>query len=71
MRIALCIGDFRDAKGRDTRVAVGVKERLGSDFRNLESMLVGSMDVDTGDRKVRLPCGANRHTMEERLDIMK
>ena len=70
MRIALCVGDFRDARGRDTGVAVGVRGRLGGDSRSLELMLNGSMDVDAGDVEVGLPCGANRRTME-RLGVME
>jgi len=69
--IALCAGDFRDAEGRDTGVAAGVRGRLGGDSRSLGSMLDGSMDVDAGDVKVGLLYEANRRTMEERLGIME
>ena len=71
MRIALCAGDFQDAGGRDTGVAVGVWGRSGGNSRSLGSMLHGSMDVDADDVEVGLPCGANRHTMEERLGVME
>jgi len=71
LRIALRAGDFRDAGGRDTGVAVGVRGRSEGDSRSLGSMLDGSIDVDAGDVEVGLPCGANRRTMEEILGVMK
>jgi len=71
LRVTFCAGDFRDAGGRDTGVAVGVRGRSGGDSRSLGSMLHGSMDVDAGDVEVGLPCGANRRTMEERFSVME
>ena len=71
MQIALCARDFRDAGGRDTGVAVSVRERSGGNSRSLGSMLDGSTDVDAGDVEVELPCGVNRHTIEERLDVIE
>ena len=67
----MCAGDFRDAGGRDTGVAIGVRGRSGGDSRSLGLMLDGSMDVDAGDIEVGLPCGANGRTIEERLDVIE
>ena len=71
MQIALCASDFRDIGNRDIGVAVDVRGRLGGDSKSLESMLDGSMDVDAGDIEFRLPCRANRHTIDERLNVME
>ena len=71
MQIDLCASDFRDIGNRDTGVAVDVRGRLGGDSRSLESMLDGSVDVDVGNVEFRLPCRANRRTIDERLDVME
>ena len=47
--IALCASDFRDAGGRDTGAAIGVRGRLEGDFRSLELMLDSSIDMDAND----------------------